>query len=140
MNNTQKYYLAETARWQKFLGILIMVCAAILALLAVFFIVIGFVSDGDFLEDGVLSTITGVSLGVVYILCGVIYYFLGIYLLRAAKALKAWAAGEDEADLTEGLKNTHSFFRFSGIISIIGLCFLGLVLIGGAVAAISALV
>ena len=140
MDNIQKFYLAETARWQKLLGILMMISAAILALLAVFFIVLGFVSHGDFLEEGVLGTITGVFLGLVYILCAVLYYFFGIYLLRSAKALKKWAAGEDEVDLTEGLKNTKSFFKMSGILTIIGLCILGLALVGGAVAAIVALV
>lgn len=143
MDNNQKFYLTETAHWQKFIGILMMVSTVFLVLLGVFFIVIGFVSDGEFLEEGTLGILTGVSLGVVYLLCAVLYYFFGIYLLRAAKALKAlkaWGSSDDEADLTEGLKNTKSFFKLFGILSIIGLCIIALAIVVGVVVAIVALV
>ena len=139
MDNNQKYYLTETAHWQKFIGILMMVSMVFLVLLGVFFIIIGFVSDGEFLEEGTLGILTGVSLGVIYLLCAVLYYFFAIYLLRAAKALKAWGSSDDEADLTEGLKNTKSFFKLFGILSIIGLCIIALAIVAGVVIAIFAL-
>ena len=38
------------------------------------------------------------------------------------------------------MRNTKSFFRLSGILSLIGICVVGLALVGAAVAAIVALV
>ena len=140
MDNIQKYYLSETARWEKFLGIYMMVCTVLLALLAVFFIVFAIVSGSSFLEDEDLGAAWGIILGVVYIFCAVLYYFFAIYLLRAGKALKAWAASDDEAALTEGLKNNKSFFKMAGILAVISICGLALAVVVGIVIAIVALV
>ena len=140
MNNIQKSFLAETGRWQKLLGVVMMVCTVMIALLGVFFIVVGFVDNGEFLEEGVFGKIMGLSLGVMYLLLAVLYYFFAIYLLRSGKAFKAYVDSDDDADLTEGLRNTKSFFRLSGILSLIGICAVGLALVGAAVAAIVALV
>ena len=130
MNNIQKVYLLESARWQKLLGVVVMISSILIALLGIFFFVIGFVDGEDFMESEVLGKITGALLGIMYILFAVLYYFFAVYLLRSAKALKAWETSDSDADLTEGLKNTRSFFRLSGILTIIGLCFVGLTLVG----------
>jgi len=140
MNDIQKYYLTETARWEKVLGIYMMVCTVFILLLAVFFIVFSIVSGTSFLEDEDLGAAWGIILGFVYLLCAALYYFFAMYLLRAGKALKAWAASDSDADLTEGLKNTNSFFKFSGILAIISICGLALAIVVGGVIAIVALV
>ena len=140
MNNIQKSFLAETGRWQKLLGVVMMVCTILIALLGIFFIVVGFVDNGEFLEEGVFGKIMGLSLGIMYLLLSVLYYFFAIYLLRSAKAFKAYLESDSDADLTDGLRNTKSFFRLSGILSLIGICAVGLALVGAAVAAIVALV
>jgi hypothetical protein len=69
----------------------------------------------------------------------VLYYFFARYLLRSAKYLKAWglSEAENESDLTEGLKNTKSYFKYSGILSLVSI---GLVLVVIIVAAIAAIV
>ena len=130
MNNIQKVYLLESARWQKLLGVVVMISSILIALLGIFFFVIGFVDGEDFMESEVLGKITGALLGIMYILFAVLYYFFAVYLLRSAKALKAWKTSDSDADLTEGLKNTRSFFRLSGILTIISLCIFALALIG----------
>lgn len=138
MNNIQKNCLVESARWQKLMGVVMMVCTALVALLGVFFIVIMFIDGEDAFGGDVLGTVTGVALGVMYLLFSVLYYFFGIYLLRSAKALNAWEKSGDEADLTEGLRNTKSFFRLSGIFTIIAICALGFAIVGAVVFAIIA--
>jgi len=142
MNNIQKSCLAETGRWQKLLGVVMMVCTILIALLGIFFIVVGFVDNGELFEEegGIFGKIMGLSLGIMYLLLSVLYYFFAIYLLRSAKAFKAYLESDSDADLTDGLRNTKSFFRLSGILSLIGICAVGLALVGAAVAAIVALV
>lgn len=130
MNNIQKGFLVESARWQKLLGVVMMISSILIALLGIFFFVIGFVDGEDFMESEVLGKITGALLGIMYLLFAVLYYFFAVYLLRSAKAFKAWETSDDDASLTEGLRNTKSFFRLSGILTIIGLCAIGLMLVG----------
>lgn len=142
MDSLQKNYLAETARWQKLLGVVMMVFTVLIALIGIFFIVAGS-AFGDAMEGldlfggGMAGGIAGAALGIVYILMAVLYYFFARYLLRSAKALKAYGVSDDEADLTEGLKNNKSYFKLNGILVIISLCFLALVLIIGIIGAIA---
>lgn len=142
MDSVQKNYLAETARWQKLLGVVMMVFTVLIALIGIFFIVAGS-AFGDAMEGldlfggGMAGGIAGAALGIVYILMAVLYYFFARYLLRSAKALKAYGVSDDEADLTEGLKNNKSYFKLNGILVIISLCFLALVLIIGIIGAIA---
>ena len=141
MDSLQKSYLAETARWQKLLGVVMMVFTVLIALIGIFFIVAG-IAFGDAMEGldlfggGMAGGIAGAFLGVIYLLMAVLYYFFARYLLRSAKALKAYGVSDDEADLTEGLKNNKSYFKLSGILVVISLCILALVLVIAIIGAI----
>ena len=142
MDSLQKNYLAETARWQKLLGVVMMVFTVLIALIGIFFIVAGS-AFGDAMENlelfggGLAGGIAGAAIGIVYILMAVLYYFFARYLLRSAKALKAYGISDDEADLTEGLKNNKSYFKLSGILVVISLCILALVLVIAIIGAIA---
>ena len=141
MDSLQKNYLAETARWQKLLGVVMMVFTVLIALIGIFFIVAGgafgdAMSDLELFGGGMAGGIAGAAIGIVYILMAVLYYFFARYLLRSAKALKAYGVSDDEADLTEGLKNNKSYFKLSGILVVISLCLLALVLVIAIIGAI----
>lgn len=141
MDSLQKNYLAETARWQKFLGVVMMIFTVLMILIGLFFIVAGSVlgdSMGDIFGDDLPGGVAGILAGVIYFLGGILYFFYARYLLRSAKALKAYSLTDDEADLTEGLKNTKSYFKLSGVLLIISLCLIALLIVAGIVAAIAA--
>jgi hypothetical protein len=139
MNEIQKSYLLETAKWQKFLGVVMMVCVVLMAIGGIAIIATGsFFADQ--VDDNPLLAQFGMSgFGIMYLLMAVLYYFYARYLLRAAKGLKAWGVSEDEADLTFGLKNNKSYFKFSGILTIIALAIVAIALVAGVIAAIAAL-
>jgi hypothetical protein len=139
MNEIQKSYLLETAKWQKFLGVVMMVCVVLMAIGGIAIIATGsFFADQ--VEDNPILAQFGMSgFGIMYLLMAVLYYFYARYLLRAAKGLKAWGVSEDEADLTFGLKNNKSYFKFSGILTIIALAIVAIALVAGVIAAIAAL-
>ncbi|MBQ3812100.1 MAG: hypothetical protein II841_00875 [Bacteroidales bacterium] len=141
MDSLQKNYLAEMARWQKFLGVVMMVFTVLMILIGLFFIVAGSVlgdSMGDIFGEDVPNGFAGILAGVIYFLGGILYFFFARYLLRSAKALKAYSITDDEADLTEGLKNNKSYFKLSGVLLIISLCLLALLIVAVIVAAIAA--
>ena len=142
MNEIQKSYLLETAKWQKFLGIVIAVCTVLIAVVGIVLIILGIRSDpSDVIvsqNPPVFSEVGAVG-GIFYLLFAVLYYFFARYLLRSAKYLKAWGASDAEEDLTEGLKNGKSYFKLSGIVTIVGIVLAVLLLIGAAIAGIAGL-
>lgn len=133
MDNIQKTYLAETARWQKVLGIILAICTGLMALFGIILFFVGNkIPDNELLGD-----FYGPGMGTFYLLFAVLYFFYTRFLLRSAKYLKAYVANEEEADLTEGLKNNKSFFKFSGILTLVCLGFVVLALIGVVIAGVA---
>ena len=124
MNEQQKNYLVVMARWQNFLGILAAIGAGFIILCGLFFLIIGFFVGGEMAESFPLGDVGGYAvgiLGLVYILLSLVYVFLARYQILAAKNLKLWAVSDNEECLTEGIKNTKSFFKFNGIMAIVAI-------------------
>ena len=139
MNEIQKSYLLETAKWQKVVGILMAICTALLAVLGIVFICFGSVIGASSLEGfEAFGGAAGAVAGVIYLLCALLYFFFTLYLLRSAKNLKAWGQSDDEEALTNGLKNTKSYFKLNGILAIISFVLIGIVIIAIAITAIFA--
>ena len=140
MNDIQKYYLLQSGRWEKLLGVFMWVCVILMALLGVFFIVgaAAGLDLGD--ETALMSSKVGlIAMGVLYVLLAVLYYFFARYLCRSAKALKAWGSSDDDADLTDGLKYTKYFFQISGVLCIISFALIAVCLVAVIIGAIVAL-
>ena len=124
MNDSQKFHLVGSARWQKVLGALTAISAVLMLLLGLAFI-ISPLAGLDFVdnEEYELGAAGFVALGIVYVFCAVIYFFFAHYLLRAAKAMDAWLDLGDDALLTKSLKYTKSFFKYASILTIIAFAF-----------------
>ena len=130
MNDLQKYYLTEGARWQKLLGIFMAVCTGLLVLLGIFFIIAAFLGLDITGEDADFGKLGLAAIGILYILMAVLYYFFTRFLLRSAKGIKTWGESGDEAALTDGLRNNKNFYQMSGILSIIGIALTVVTIIG----------
>ncbi len=127
MDYTQKTYLVETAKWQKIIGILMAISTAFIAVAGLLLI---FAGDALDLDDATgFGSFGSIVAGIVYLLAAVLYFFFTYYILRSAKFLKAWGASDAEEDLTEGLKNTKSFFKLNGILSLISIALAVIVVI-----------
>ena len=137
MNNTQRSYLVETAKWQKVIGILMAIGTGFIALAAILFIGLGAFAP-DTIASADKPAAYFIIMGIIYIPLTVLYFFMTRYMLRSAKYLKAWCASDAEEDLTEGLKNNKSYFKFSGILAIVGIGLGVLLLICVAIAAVAA--
>ena len=119
----RKNCLAETARWQKVLGVFFAVCAVLIVVFAIGATLVGIVLGRD---DESAYFLTACLLLVPVAL---LYYYPAKYLFTSAKRFNEWVAKGDDALFDEGLKNNKSFFKFTGILSIIVLAFMALFLI-----------
>jgi hypothetical protein len=137
MDNTQRSYLVETAKWQKVIGILMAIGTGILALAAVFFPVLGIFAP-EAIASADQPAAYFITMGIIYIPLTVLYFFMTRYMLRSAKYLKAWGTSEaeNESDLTEGLKNTKSYFKLSGIVALASIALVVLMLVVIAIVAV----
>ena len=137
MDNTQRSYLVETAKWQKVIGILMAIGTGVLALAAVFFLVFGIFAP-ETLASADQPAAYFITMGIIYIPLTVLYFFMTRYMLRSAKYLKAWGTSEaeNESDLTEGLKNTKSYFKLSGIVALVSIVLVVILMVVLAIVAV----
>jgi hypothetical protein len=124
MNDEIKDYLLEVAKWAKFLSILGFIGTAILVLISIFFIISG-ISMGKFVGTGIDST----YLGIIYLVLSILYFFPVNYLYKSSKSLKSGIYSSDQDLFTSGFKNLKSFYKFTGIATIVILSIYALIMI-----------
>ena len=134
-----RMYLAETAKWSKFLAIVGFVMMGFMVILGLFFgSIMGGMMDSLGEDAGPLGAMGGM-MGFFYVIMALIYFFPCYYLLKFANQTKAALASNDSYTLTEALKNHKSVYKFWGIFMIIILGFYALAfvvaIIGGAASA-----
>ena len=134
-----KTYFAQLAKWQKIVGIFFAISVALLVLFGLGICIFG-MDFGSEITDQFGGTIGFTTAGIIYFLMGVLYFFPTRYLLISAKKIKAWVASDDEAVLAEGVMNSKSFFKFTGVLCIISFAILAVALLAAAVVAIVAAV
>lgn len=136
MDNFQKSILSDTARWQKIIGIIMAVSTAFMVLGGIFLLCVGNRFGDE--SNAFLSQYLGAGMGIVYLLAAAMYFCFTRFLLRSAKFLKAYVASDDEADLTEGLKNNKYYFKFSGILALVSIGIILLVMIVAVIVGLTA--
>ena len=118
--------------------VLTFLAAAFTAIVGIFVALVGTVAgiatrDTSGAGIGVLGS---VLFGWFYILLGVIYIPPGVFLYRTASAIRRMNTGDPTTALEDALKNQKSFWRFVGILSLVGIAIAVLAFIVGVLAAI----
>ena len=133
-------YLNESARWARFLSILGFISCGLLVLMGLFYGTmfsslmknVDSEGGGNFSGmAGMASTIAAISM----ILCALLLFFPALYLFRFSSKMRLASGNNDQAALTESLKNLKSFFKFYGILTIVGLSFYALVIVAAIIGA-----
>lgn len=135
-NLEQKQYIKTTGKWMKFFGVLFIICIVFMFIGGICMFAIG----GSLAQSGVNIPMPTGFLGFLYIVFGIFYIFPCRYLLKAAKAASALETMGSEAEVTDFLKNSKSYWKFVGIVTIISLVLVIVVLpivIASAVAGIT---
>lgn len=128
-------YLAETARWGKFLSILGFILTGLLLIVGIFM--------GSFMASTMSAAegfggISSSFFTIVYLAIALVYFFPCLYLFRFSTKAQDALRSNDQSSLTEGFKNLKSCFRFMGILTIVILGFYALAFVIGIGAAMTA--
>jgi hypothetical protein len=123
-------YLKNTRPWVTFLGILMIISSATLGLGAVYMFGLGACMGSRLSSFGMFSSLRsgGPLAGFVFLGGGVFYLVLAgleiplaVFLLRYARSIKALVSTGRTANLEEALLNQQKYWKFNGILAIVGL-------------------
>jgi Family of unknown function (DUF5362) len=121
-------YLAETAKWGTFLGIVGFILSGLIAIMALF---AGSLFSSFSNGFGEASIIGAGVITFIYLLIALLYFFMSLYLYRFSTKMKAALYSNDQDYLNNAFSNLKSLYKLMGIITIIYLGFLALALLVG---------
>jgi hypothetical protein len=115
-------YLDQTRPWVRFMSILVFVGAAMMAVAGLVMMALIMVGGlGVARGTSPFGAIGGVVVGVFYLALACLYIAPGVYLHRYAGAINQLKATRAAGTLEDALRHQRSFWRFVGIMSIIGI-------------------
>ena len=139
LNESAKKFLNEAAKWAYFLSILGYIGIGFIVLVAIFAGAI-FTKIGSMMpieQMGILGSVLGIIMTVVYLMIAAVCFFPIYYLQRFASNLKTALKDNNSETLTNSFEYLKSHYKFIGIFALIILCFYILIIIFISVAAIS---
>lgn len=125
-------FLRETAKWARFLSIVGFIFIGLYVLLALMMFAMGGAMDAasenmDGMGGmGMMGAVGGAAMGVLYLICALIYFFPILYLYRFASNTLSALDSNNTDQLTNGLENLKSHYKFMGILMCIALIFIAL--------------
>ena len=123
-------YVSSIGKWYRFFGIMSIIGAACMILSGIVMLlsssVTQYYSDYDnfgmysYGSETIASGLNSI-MGIVYILCSGLMIPIAIFMLRGASAASRSIDFQDNEQAVLFLKNTKSYWKFSGILSIVAL-------------------
>jgi len=133
-----RQYLDQTRPWVRLMSIVTFVSAGLMAVLAFVMLALGMaggLAGGDRGGFGPLGgAIGGGLVALLYLSLACVYIAPGLFLSRYAGAIKRLQINCSSAVLEDAFKHQKSFWRFIGILTIIGIV-VGVIAVGLAVVA-----
>ena len=139
-------YLDQTRPWVRFMSIITFLTAGLMVLLGLLIMAITIYSGvaGTNREGfGLLGSAIGAGLiALLYIALACVYVVPALHLSRYASAIQRLKANATARGLEDALRHQKSFWRFIGILSVIGIVLavvgVGLAIVAGVIAAMMA--
>jgi len=132
-SNAQRY-LDQTRPWARFLSIMTFLMAAFMTLAGIAMILMGigprFIPAGQG-RFGSLGSVEGATSGLFYIMLAILYLAPGVFLSRYASAIRVLEVTRSPQALEDALRSQKSFWRYIGILTIIGLILTAAVIVVG---------
>ncbi|GHV70156.1 hypothetical protein AGMMS49928_16860 [Spirochaetia bacterium] len=139
LTETMITYLKEASPWLRFLGILNFIGAGFMALFGIALMVLPSAS-GIFRQAGIdAGMLAGGVLGVIYIAVALLMFFPARFTYTFGAKIRSYLRSSSIEDLELALKNNKSFWKFNGILAIIGLAFIPLSIIIVIIAVVASL-
>jgi hypothetical protein len=119
INEDNKSNLFIIAKWLKFFAILMFFASGFMILLAISMFTLGG-SSSFFDKLGMGDSSFGlIGLGILYLLIALVSIYPALYMFRSSKDLKQALLENSQTYLDSGFKNLKSYYRFTGILSIV---------------------
>jgi len=124
---TAKQQLDQTRPWVKFMSIMIFVTSAFMVVMAILMVTVGLgprfapPGHGRLGALGAIGFFANVAAAFFYILLAILYVTPGVFLWRFAGAIRVLEASRSPEALEEALASQKSFWRYVGILTVIGL-------------------
>lgn len=131
MEGASTRFLAETARWGKFLSIVGFVLCGLLVILALFMGTLMGTAFSQIEGAGLLGGGMSILVTVIYLILAVLYFFPCLYLFRFSDKMKRALVESNQVEMTSAFENLKSCFKFMGIMTIVLLSFYALAFIFG---------
>jgi uncharacterized protein involved in cysteine biosynthesis len=131
-------YAVQMKPWIRFISVLTFICSGLMIIVGLAVALIGTLAGAIARETpGAmgLGLIGGAFLGGIYMLIGLVYLAPAVFLNRTASAIKRMQTGDPTSALEDVLKNQKSFWRFVGILTLVGIVLGVLALVAGVGAA-----
>jgi uncharacterized membrane protein YjgN (DUF898 family) len=130
-------YLSEAARWSRLLSIVGFIYCGIMAVCGLFLgsMMTKMMMSSIGGNDAVMSGVGTAFVSFFIILMALILFFPAYYLFNFSTKVRRALHNNDQAVLTDSLKNLKSFFKFCGVFVIIILSFYALALISAIIGA-----
>lgn len=138
ITETMVYYLKGASPWLRFLGIIGFIGCGILVVSGLIMLIM-LMAMPSFIPDmtAVLGSLAGVSVGGFYIVLGVVGFFPTRFIYCFGSKIRNFLRNNSERELEEALKYNKSFWKFSGIVTIIYLAIIPIAIVIGIIAVIN---
>jgi hypothetical protein len=134
LTETMVLSLKGASPWLRFLGIMGFIGCGILAAAGIVMMIAGssFIPGMD-----ELGSFTAAALGVLYIILGVVGFFPARFTYCFGARIRGFLRNSAEQELELAFKYNKSFWKFSGIVTIIYLAIIPVVIVIGVIVAVS---
>ena len=126
VDETGKAYMLETARWAKFISLVLIIVQSLMVLVMLF----AGIQNGSDLSKifGSFGTAPGLIFITLYIFIILLFFYPLICLLNFSRQVKPAIQTDNVAMFNTALKNLKNMFRFFGIVMILFIAVYGIVL------------
>jgi hypothetical protein len=135
-------FLKEIAKWAAFLSIVGFIFIGFLVLGALAMFAMGSAMSSNMQgmggSMGMMGMLGGATLGVLYLIIALLYFFPVMYLFKFSSNAKKALSSNNTEQLTTSIENLKSHYKFMGILTIIGIAFYFIIFIVAIVAGVGA--
>jgi magnesium-transporting ATPase (P-type) len=129
-------HLQAASPWIKFMGVMSYISAGICILMGIIFVLFRFFGEDFDISEIFFSGVVNSTLGVLYLVMGIVLLFPAKYLSTFAAKIKLFVQTKQEQDMEIALSNNKSFWKFYGIWIIVSLALIPVIFIVAIVLAV----
>jgi hypothetical protein len=123
LTDAAQRFLSQTKPWTRFMSIMAFIGSAFMIIAGFAVALLGPAFRAMPQDEPGLGVVAGIRAvaGIVYILLGILYIAPGVFLWKFSDAITLLGMNRSQQALEDALKHQKSFWRFVGILTIIGL-------------------